>query len=90
MIKTNTCSECGSNDGHEVWCNLNTDDTFKRTPEMDAIEAKRIAQKATNTARFNEVVALLGNAPWRLWEKVTRNPELTTAQIAEEIKAGKL
>lgn len=85
---TKTQCDCSNKVEHEPWCELADD--IKRTAEMDAIEAKRIAEKAANTARFTEVVALLGNAPWGLWEKVTRNPELSAAQIAEEIKAGRL
>ena len=84
----NTNCTCENKKEHEPWCDLAED--FSATPGMKAAEAKRIAGKDANAARFNEVVAMLGNAPWGLWEKVTRNPELTAAQIAKLIQDGSI
>lgn len=72
--------DCSNKQEHEPWCDLAED--FSATPEMQTAEANRLAEKAANDAKYNAVVALLGNAPWGLYERVVRNPELSAAQIA--------
>lgn len=80
--------DCSNKREHEPWCDYAED--FSRTAEMDASEAKRADEKTANTSKFDQVQELLGSAPWGLWEKITRNPELTAAQIADAIKTGRL
>lgn len=80
--------DCSNKREHEPWCDYAED--FSRTAEMDVIEAKQVSAKAANAAKFDEVFLLLGNPPWGLWEKVTRNPEMTATQIVDAIKAGRL
>lgn len=71
---------CDCKNEHEPWCDLAED--FRATPAMKAAEAKRPAEKAANDAKYTAVVALLGNAPWGLYDRVVRNPEMSAAQIA--------